>query len=375
MVEGIYLSLFVGPLVPIPAPRAVVDALTAVEARISSRGASGFQLSFALGKNSPLLTLFLLAGGAPTPPLRVLLVVTIRGVPEVVFDGIMTHHQTTPGSGGQPATLTVSGTDLTALMDLIPFDGLPYPAMPVEARVFLILAKYAALGVIPLVVPRLFLDVDNPLDRFTRHKGTDLAYLNLLASAAGYVFYVDPGPVPGANKAYWGPEIRLGVPQPALTVDADAHTNVEQLSFTYRSDDRTQPYVWVQNSLTKIPIPVPIPDLSGLLSPLALIPPTPRKFESLDDTAKRSIPEAILAGLAKAACHGDATEGTGRLDVLRYGRLLKARGLVGVRGAGTAFDGLYYVNEVTHSIKRGEYKQSFKLSRDGLMSTVPKVPV
>jgi hypothetical protein len=59
---------------------------------------------------------------------------------------------------------------------------------------------------------------------------------------------------------------------------------------------------------------------------------------------------------------------------LRYGRVLKARGLVGVRGAGDAFDGLYYVRSVTHSIKRGEYKQSFSLSRNGLLSVVPKVP-
>ena len=54
--------------------------------------------------------------------------------------------------------------------------------------------------------------------------------------------------------------------------------------------------------------------------------------------------------------------------MLRYGRVLKARQLVGVRGAGMAFDGLYYVKSVTHTIKRGEYKQSFTLTRNGLVS-------
>ena len=58
---------------------------------------------------------------------------------------------------------------------------------------------------------------------------------------------------------------------------------------------------------------------------------------------------------------------------LRYGGILKSRRLVGVRGAGTAFDGLYYVSSVTHSIKRGEYKQQFQLARNGLISTIPKV--
>jgi hypothetical protein len=46
---------------------------------------------------------------------------------------------------------------------------------------------------------------------------------------------------------------------------------------------------------------------------------------------------------------------------------------VGVRGVGPAFDGLHYVTSVTHKIKRGEYKQSFKLSRNGLISTVPRL--
>ena len=46
-----------------------------------------------------------------------------------------------------------------------------------------------------------------------------------------------------------------------------------------------------------------------------------------------------------------------------------------MRGAGTAFDGLYYVKSVKHRIKRGEYKQDFELSRNGLVSLTPKVPV
>jgi hypothetical protein len=71
----------------------------------------------------------------------------------------------------------------------------------------------------------------------------------------------------------------------------------------------------------------------------------------------------------------DAVSGSGSLDVLRYGHILKAGKLVGVRGAGPAFDGLYYVKKVKHNIKRGEYKQSFNLTRNGLISTVQKVPV
>ena len=65
----------------------------------------------------------------------------------------------------------------------------------------------------------------------------------------------------------------------------------------------------------------------------------------------------------------------GCLDVMRYGRVLKARGLVGVRGAGIAYDGLYYVQSVTTTLKRGEIKQDINLTRNGLVSLTPRVPV
>ena len=78
--------------------------------------------------------------------------------------------------------------------------------------------------------------------------------------------------------------------------------------------------------------------------------------------------------MAKAAKTADAVTATGSLDTLIYGNVLQARGLVGVRGAGNPFDGLYYVSSVTHNIKRGEYKQNFTLSRNGLISTLPSVP-
>jgi hypothetical protein len=71
----------------------------------------------------------------------------------------------------------------------------------------------------------------------------------------------------------------------------------------------------------------------------------------------------------------DAVTATGTLDVLRYGRVLQARKLVGVRGAGVAYDGLYYVSRVTSTLKRGVFKQDFNLTRNGLVSITPTVPV
>ena len=46
-----------------------------------------------------------------------------------------------------------------------------------------------------------------------------------------------------------------------------------------------------------------------------------------------------------------------------------------MRGVGIAYDGLYYVQSVTSTLKRGEYKQSFTPDRNGLVSITPMVPV
>jgi hypothetical protein len=102
--------------------------------------------------------------------------------------------------------------------------------------------------------------------------------------------------------------------------------------------------------------------------------PPPTRFEQLKDTANLPIPQALMRGLARATETGDVVTGDGRLDVLRYGQILNARQLVGVRGAGLAFDGLHYVQKTTHQLQRGEYKQSFTLKRNALLSNTPVVP-
>ncbi|MEW6734489.1 MAG: hypothetical protein AB1489_24405 [Acidobacteriota bacterium] len=374
MLKGFYLTLMIGPVVPVPVPKSVLDALTNVQITTTAGQRSGFQLTFTLSNKSPLHTLFLLSGGSTIPVVRVIIVVTVNGIPEVLMDGVITNHQISPGTSPGQSTLTLTGEDLTAVMDLIDFSGIPYPAMPPEARVALIIAKYAIFGMIPLVIPSVLIDVPIPIDRIPRHQGTDYQYIKQLADDVGYVFYIKPGPAPGANVAYWGPQIKVGVPQPALNINMDAHTNVESLNFNFDNESKTLPILFIQEPISKAPIPIPIPDINPLNPPLGLVPPIPKRIEMLSNTSKLSPIKAALIGLAKASNSSDAVSGSGSLNVVRYGRVLKARELVGVRGVGTAFDGLYYVKSVTHNIKPGEYKQNFTLTRNGLISITPKVP-
>jgi len=374
MLNGIHLTLMIGPAVPVAVSQDVLNALTAVQVTNTVAGPSVFQLSFTLNKNSILQTIFLVGGGAAIPLVRVVVVVTVNGTPTPLIDGVMTHHEITPGSGSHAPVLTITGEDLTRVMDYIDFSGLPYPAMPIEARVLLILAKYAVFGVVPLVIPSVLIDIPIPVLQIPCQKGKDLAYVRDLADEVGYVFYMQPGPTPGMSIAYWGPEVKIGVPQPALNTDMDAATNVEQLSFSYHSDAAKLPVVYIQDPNTKAVIPIPVGLVNPLNPPLGAIPAIPTQVTPLDNVAKYSPVRGALIGLARAAQSSDTITANGTLDVLIYGQPLKARCLVGVRGAGTAFDGLYYVTSVAHNIKRGQYKQTFTLGRNGLISSLQAVP-
>lgn len=374
MLKGVYLTLMIGPAVPVLAPQEVVEALTSVQVNVSATERSGFQLTFTFGKRS-MIGQSLLPAGYFDPGIRVIIIATLGGAPNVLMDGIITRQEMNPSSEPGQNTLTVTGEDLTLLMDLIDRTGEPYPAMTTWMIVNRILAEYAVFGVIPLVMPELFPSIRTPVQRFRSQQGTHLSYIRSLAAEAGYVFYLDPGPAPGTSTAYFGPEIRVGVPQAALSVNWDGHTNVESLSFSFDGLSREQIIAFIQIPELKAAIPVPVPDVSLLKPPLAARPPFPLKWKFQSEVAKLDLAEAAGRLLANGAAGADAISGNGSLDVLRYGRLLKARGLVGVRGAGLAYDGLYYVKSVSHTIKRGEYKQSFSLVRNGLIPLTPGVPV
>jgi len=227
---------------------------------------------------------------------------------------------------------------------------------------------------VPEVIPVPAPDIPIPLLTIHSQKKTDYVYLKHLAEEVGYVFYMIPGPFPGQSQAYWGPQVRIGMPQTALCVNLDTWTNVESLNFSYAPETAVLPIVLIQDPITKVPIPIPIPPVTPFSPPLgaAIMPPQTTKW--LTGTANKNPAIALMLGFAKVTETCDTVTGEGTLDVMRYGQPLRARSLVGVRGAGIAFDGMHFVDQVTHNIKPGEYKQSFVLKRNALVSNTPVVP-
>src|SRR4029078_12783614 len=107
MLKGVYLTLLVGPVVPVPVPKSVLYALTSVQVTVAAGSTSGFQRSFPLNNRSPLHPFFLIAG-AEAPVLRVIIILTINGRPNVLMDGVMTNQQVSPGGKPGESTLTIT---------------------------------------------------------------------------------------------------------------------------------------------------------------------------------------------------------------------------------------------------------------------------
>lgn len=370
--KGVTLTLLIGPGIPAPAPKPVLEALDSVQTTSGAGSRSGFQLTFLYSKTSSIAKT-LLPSGFFDPMVRVIIVATLNGIPHVLADGAITRQDVVPATQPGNAKLTLTGEDVSVYMDALDLTGLPYPAMPDAAIVLVALAKYALFGVIPLVVPPISFEAPMPTKAYKHHDGTDLAFIEKLAKDAGYVFYIDPGPAPGANTAYFGPPIRVGVPQRALTVDFDAATNVEQLSFSVDSNNTTLPVARVRLPGVKVPVPLPVPDVGLLKPPLAARPFVPRRMRWME--TERMGPADVFKIALAGRGDADPVSASGSLSVPVYGQPLKARGLVGVRGAGLMHDGLFYVKSVTNTLSRGSWKQSFQLVRDGAISNVPAVPV
>ena len=373
MLKGIHLTLMIGPAVPIPAPQIVVDSLSSLEVT-NGKDRSGFQLTFTVDKKSVLLTTMLPAGYFDPILTRVRIIVTLKGMPNVIMDGLVTNQQLAPSDQPGQFHLTITGEDLSLAMDLID-KVIPYPAVPELVIINAILAPYALLGIIPVVIPPSISPIKSPTNSwYTQPQMTDRAYIKLMAQRCGYVFYVQAGPVPGQSIAYFGPDINLPIPQPALSINLDAHSNVESLSFALDGlAKKIRVYTILDPITKKVSIPIPIPNINILKPPMGLRPTPPAKIEFAKDAAKLDPAEAAQKILGDLMNNSAAISGTGTLNVMRYNGLLRARMMVGVRGAGLAYDGLYYVDSVTHTIKRGEYKQNFTLSRDGLIANTPLV--
>jgi hypothetical protein len=360
---GVRLQLLIGPTVPIPAPIEMMQALGELEIKHQDRQRDAFQMTFSLGRSGMGMDYRLLQGGLLDPPNRVTIMVFIQGMPTVLINGMITRHQVRPSNEPGQSQIRVFGEDTSLQLDLEEGSEV-YRNMPDSAIVLSILARYPDL--MPLITPTT--DVPLETQRVTSQQDSDLAFIQALARRNSFIFFSEPSPIPGISMAYWGPKGRTGLlPQRSLTMNMGSATNVEQLSIDFNALEPRTPQATILEPFTGMSIPIPLP--GSFLSPLSSRPAPAMRTTILRDTAGADAIQAIRSLLSAANESSDAVTGTGQLDATRYGGVLRSRQQVDVRGAGRTNDGRYYVQQVTHRIKQGEYKQSFTLKREGRGAT------
>jgi hypothetical protein len=372
---GLNLALLIGPTVPLPAPLFLTNSLKSVEVTNTDEGRDGFQITFSAGRSAvvdaidyPLLSSQLLK-----PLNRVIIMVTVGIVPKVLIDGVITHIQLIASNDPGQSTVLVTGEDVGVVMDMEEKSE-TYPNQPDPIIVTRIIAKYAKYGLVPMVIPPVGLDVPLITDRIPSQHSTDLSYITELARSHGYVFYIEPQ-APGVSTAYWGPLNLAGIPQRALSVNMGPDSNVDSVNFEYNSLTPKMVNGSLQDRMTNVVVPVETfaPTLLPLSSQPAWLANQPNVRVEKFRQSGLNIVQAFGRAQAEVDMSMDVLVANGEMDSLRYGEILQPRRLVGLRGAGYAHDGLYYVKRVTHTIKVGEYKQRFTLVREGFGSITPVI--
>ncbi|MDH6224166.1 hypothetical protein M2169_001136 [Streptomyces sp. MJP52] len=266
----VHIRLLMGSRLVEPVPAEVAEALLSAQITATAGERSGFQLAFDLTKNG-LISRRLLPQGSFDPKTRIVVTVSVRGTSAVLFDGLVVRHEV--GASNQPghSTLTVTGEDLTLLMDLEERTA-AYPNLPPSRRVLEILRRYSGYGIRPDVYDEQIPQPPHQDTRVHYQTQTDLQYVTELARANGYTFYLEPGPGVGESSARWGPEHRVGERQHALSVNMDANSTVDQLTFAYDGTAREEPQARWQDPATRKSELLDPPPIDPLRPPLGKRP-------------------------------------------------------------------------------------------------------
>jgi hypothetical protein len=379
----IELGVRIGQGFPGPAPAYMMRALRRVEVTQQDSTPCGFQLSFLAEIVSGGSVFDIVADPLLAPFNRVVLRAAVNGLPVTLIDGFITHHQFTPGNGPDDSQFVVTGEDISVVMDLEEYQR-EFPAMPDAAKVVELLAPWLALGIVPSIIPSATSFV--PVEYVPQQAETDRALLRRLAQGNGNVFFISPADALFVNTAYWGPPPRFMPPSAVLDVAVGAASTVDSFSAQY---DALAPQTFWGLSTDEIgepdvPIPVatfvstrvpPLAAQQALLQNPLFTRRTLWRYDQDDPT------EALMEAQSRTnVSTDDVVTVNCSFAPARLGTVVNAPGVVGVRGTGQSYDGLYYLKSATHQISLladagWDYTQQLTMTREGTGTTTPVLNV
>ncbi len=278
---------------------------------------------------------------------------------ETVFDGYIAHVATRTNGAARSLTVSISGVDASYHMNQEDktriWRGQTYEDIAntvfAEYEFQAFVAAPPASGEPPLQVAQ---------------RGTDHRFLRELARRRGYEFYVLGG------NAYFRPADLTGTPQKVIAINFGDETNCDQLSF---NTDGTAPTVaqvthfdameGVARTDTVTESGLPLLGTRALSEQRGAVPmpQTTRIARGLGFNSPAQSAE-YAAGMLRRGGWWVTAHGT--LNGLRYGRVLRSRKLVTVKGAGQNLNGNYYVRKVQHTLTPRTYLMEFDLARNAL---------
>ncbi|HVT16402.1 MAG TPA: hypothetical protein VHQ90_09525 [Thermoanaerobaculia bacterium] len=345
-----------------PLPQPLLAALKQVEIETSTDQASIFRLRFELSRTAlgdwDVLQIDLFR---PLVPLRI--GVFLGLLPETIVNGYVKEAHL--GNRNQPgqSTLEVVGMDATSTLMNLQEKVMPWPNMPDFAIAAAIFGQYAMIPVtIPTPPSRTILQTT------TIQRTTDIRFLKQLARRNSYECYVQPDPVVGLDTGYFGPPQSVLPPQGVLSVDFGIATNTENFNVRYDMLQPTTALAVALDPTTKAPLPGIAP--AALEPPMGLEPtllrilPPPIARPAGTDAANAT--ELMTTSQSIANRSSRALRGSGEVDGLKLGRVLRPGLPVAVRGAGREHSGYYYVTQVTHTLSNDKYTQRFDAWRNAV---------
>jgi phage protein D len=195
---------------------------------------------------------------------------------------------------------------------------------------------------------------------------TDLQLLRRLALRNGFDCHVD------GDTGHFGPLALSDTPQPVLAVQFGDETSVDRLRLEVNAlavtDVAMHQLHHVTGDLLDAAATSPGEPLLGATPATGLVAPgMPSAQVVVAQTVATGAPEmaALCQGLRDRSAW--FVTGEGEVAANDYGRVLRPRGTVTVKGVGETHSGVYLVTHVTHRFTAEGYRQLFKVKRNAVM--------
>ena len=357
-------SFFTVKVAMAPLPLPFLDALTSIEVETATEQASIFRLSFAMSQ-TPFGDWDLLQFDLFRPNVPVSISVGLgRLLPETLINGYVREarvdNQTRPGA----STLKVVGLDVTATLMNQQEAPMPHPNQADSTIAQQIFLRYPPMTTLVLPTP----PSRTELDVTTAQRITDIRFLRMLARRNAYECYVQPDPITGIDVGHFHPPQLLVPPQGVLSVNFGMATNMEGFDVSYDMLQPTSALALALDPSTKAPVVAPA--FAALEPPLGLEPALarvlPPPLARPADTDAGNAAELLAESQAMVNRASRALRGSGEVDSMRYGKVLRPGLPVAIRGAGRQYSGNYYVTRVSHSISTSHYTQRFEAWRNAV---------